>query len=141
MRWFKKYSNDSPRLISLSPLRHGDQQDGSILSYYSRRGSTENDCSASLASLPQTPVTVNRRRAPCTPPLATSSAASASAEMVCATNATPSINSTAIIHTINIRKSRIGNYFSSFLIRIFNFRWIRVRTKIKFSNFDEHQLQ
>lgn len=129
MRWFKKYPNDSPRLISLSPLRHSDQPDGSILSYYSHRDDTENDCNASFQSLPQTPITVNKRRIPCASPLATATAstpAATSATMVaCTTNATPSISSTAT-NTINIRKSRIGNYFHFFLFEYSN--WMRLCT-------------
>lgn len=33
MKWFMKSSNDAPRLISLSPLRHSDQQDGSYYAF------------------------------------------------------------------------------------------------------------
>lgn len=113
MRWFKKYSNDSPRLISLSPLRHSDQQDGSILSYYSNRsGNNENENIGSSASLPQTPVVVNKNRNGCTTSTLCSTSSATSAA-IANTVDLPIINSTAT-NTLNLRKSRIGNYFNLF---------------------------
>lgn len=99
MRWFKKYSNDSPRLISLSPLRSGDQDDGSILAYYSTRcnNQTDNEInnsnqqSTQSSSQPQTPI-IGKQSSATTTPTATGS----------------SLNATTII-TMSTRKSRIGN--------------------------------
>lgn len=101
MRWFRKHTNDSPRLISLSPLRHSDQIDDSILSYYSHRNLNENDTSTS-SSLPQTPIS-NKSRSYCTttPPSSKSS----------------TLSGASCPDTVNLRKSRIGNYcFYIFMI-------------------------
>lgn len=93
MRWFKKYSNDSPRLISLSPLRSGDQEDGSILAYYSNRcnDQTDNEINNQPSSQPQTPI-IGKQRSAAAKSTATGSSLNAST-----------------INAMSTRKSRIGN--------------------------------
>lgn len=117
MKWFRKHTNDSPRLISLSPLRHSDQIDDSILSYYNHRNLNENDTS-STSSLPQTPVSNKSSRnyciippSPPPPPLTTIAAAAALPSQSLPTSKSSTLSSTSSNDSVSLRKSRIGNYF------------------------------